>query len=286
MSGLSRRDLRDVLDVVHAANEDGRGELPVDALRRIGRLVGAESVSYNRVDHTSPRLLGTVNTPAEADISVSPAFHPLLAQHPAFVAYRSGRLAAGTSVALSDLVDARTLRRMPLYVDFYRPRGTEDQLLSVVRVTRQRGAVLILNRGRRGFTARDRAVLDVLLPHLGQTVARRERATARAAAARSAVRDADRLQTAVGRLPGLTPRERQVVEHLLGGATDREIGRALGVAHRTVHKHLEQVYRKLGLANRTSLVAAVYAAGPATGAGTGTGPAAGAGAAGAGAAGP
>jgi DNA-binding CsgD family transcriptional regulator len=45
------------------------------------------------------------------------------------------------------------------------------------------------------------------------------------------------------------------------GLTDREIARSLTISPRTVHKHLENVYRKLGAGNRTSLVAMLHQGG-------------------------
>ncbi|HEU5469191.1 MAG TPA: helix-turn-helix transcriptional regulator [Actinophytocola sp.] len=57
----------------------------------------------------------------------------------------------------------------------------------------------------------------------------------------------------------LTAREQQVSTHVLRGATDREIAKALVVSTRTVHKHLERIYRKLDLTNRTSRMALLAA---------------------------
>ena len=34
----------------------------------------------------------------------------------------------------------------------------------------------------------------------------------------------------------------------------------MGISQRTVHKHLERIYRKLGLSNRTSLIALIHQA--------------------------
>ena len=52
----------------------------------------------------------------------------------------------------------------------------------------------------------------------------------------------------------LTPREREVVAWLAGGKTDRDIGAILGCSHRTVQKHLQRVYEKLGVETRTAAV--------------------------------
>ena len=52
----------------------------------------------------------------------------------------------------------------------------------------------------------------------------------------------------------LTPREREVVRWLSGGKTDRDIGDILGISPRTVHKHLQRIYEKLGVETRTAAV--------------------------------
>jgi len=51
----------------------------------------------------------------------------------------------------------------------------------------------------------------------------------------------------------LTTRERQIVGVLSEGVTNKEIGRRLRLAEGTVKVHLHRIYRKLGVANRTSL---------------------------------
>lgn len=59
----------------------------------------------------------------------------------------------------------------------------------------------------------------------------------------------------------LTTRERQVVELLTSGLTANAIGHLLGISGRTVSKHLENAYRKIGRHDR--LVVAFAAAGAA-----------------------
>ncbi|TNC84484.1 MAG: DNA-binding response regulator, partial [Thalassolituus sp.] len=44
------------------------------------------------------------------------------------------------------------------------------------------------------------------------------------------------------------------------GKTNQEIGQILSMSPRTVNKHLEPVFRKLGVENRTSAAAAALAA--------------------------
>lgn len=55
---------------------------------------------------------------------------------------------------------------------------------------------------------------------------------------------------------GLTAREADVLLWIANGKTNREIGQILEMSPRTVNKHLEQVFRKQGVENRTSAAAA------------------------------
>ncbi|MCH9684693.1 MAG: FHA domain-containing protein [Deltaproteobacteria bacterium] len=51
----------------------------------------------------------------------------------------------------------------------------------------------------------------------------------------------------------LSPRERQVAEHVALGMTNVEIAAALGITRRTVATHLERVYERLGIHSRAAL---------------------------------
>mgnify|MGYP002620805734 CR=1 FL=1 len=53
----------------------------------------------------------------------------------------------------------------------------------------------------------------------------------------------------------ITKREAQVLFWVARGKTNREIAIILSMSPRTVNKHLEQIYRKLGVENRTSAAA-------------------------------
>jgi DNA-binding response OmpR family regulator/DNA-binding CsgD family transcriptional regulator len=53
----------------------------------------------------------------------------------------------------------------------------------------------------------------------------------------------------------LTAREADVLVWVARGKSNRDIGEILGLSPRTVNKHLEQIYAKLGVENRTSAAA-------------------------------
>ncbi|WP_298235776.1 response regulator [uncultured Azohydromonas sp.] len=62
---------------------------------------------------------------------------------------------------------------------------------------------------------------------------------------------------ALGPAFGLTARESQVLYWVLQGKTNRDIGDILGTSPRTVTKHLEHVFEKLGVETRTAAAALV-----------------------------
>lgn len=53
----------------------------------------------------------------------------------------------------------------------------------------------------------------------------------------------------------LTPRETEVLSWLAKGKTNRDIADILGMSHRTVNKHLEHVFEKLGVETRSAAAA-------------------------------
>jgi DNA-binding CsgD family transcriptional regulator len=63
----------------------------------------------------------------------------------------------------------------------------------------------------------------------------------------------------------LTPQERRVAEAVAAGGTDRQVAAELFLSARTVGYHLTNVYRKLGVSNRTALAARLAERRPAAG---------------------
>jgi two-component system nitrate/nitrite response regulator NarP len=55
----------------------------------------------------------------------------------------------------------------------------------------------------------------------------------------------------------LSPREREIVDMVVGGARNQEIADALGITPGTVKVHLHRIYEKLGVGSRADLV--IYA---------------------------
>ena len=53
----------------------------------------------------------------------------------------------------------------------------------------------------------------------------------------------------------LTPRERQVLEHLAKGFLYKEIAEAMSISYDTVHTHIRKIYEKLHVHSRAQAVA-------------------------------
>ncbi|MEU5668457.1 helix-turn-helix domain-containing protein [Streptomyces longwoodensis] len=62
------------------------------------------------------------------------------------------------------------------------------------------------------------------------------------------------------RIESLTDRENEVFHLLVTGMSNRQIGRTLGIAERTVKNNLHSVYRKFGVSGRAEAIAQYFGA--------------------------
>ena len=63
------------------------------------------------------------------------------------------------------------------------------------------------------------------------------------------------IQARLSKVFGLTLREADVLTWIANGKANRDIGEILELSPRTINKHLERIYRKLGVENRTAAAA-------------------------------
>jgi DNA-binding CsgD family transcriptional regulator len=158
---------------------------------------------------------------------------------------------------ISDFVDSRTWRRRALFNDFYRPLGMTRELTSQLSWgPGGASCCVVLHRAGREFSERDRAVLELLTPHLR---AARERIDAETLLTRiptATEGGAARTALLVRRLP-ITLRQAEVLEHLCAGRTNDGIAHELEISRHTVVRHIENLYARLGV--HTRVAAAVIA---------------------------
>ena len=117
----------------------------------------------------------------------------------------------------------------------YRPIRIDYAVAVPIHVESNTLVSFVLNRTGRDFSDRDRDCLEAIRPHLGNLY--------------RLTRKAESPRAAWGVPSQLTAREREVLQWLSGGKTDRDIGCILGISPRTVQKHLQRMYEKLGGGN-------------------------------------
>lgn len=199
-------------------------------------LAGAHAIAY-QVE--PPEVIGF----PDAD----QLFRQHLPEHP-LLAYID---ATGDASArrISDVASDRQFRALGLYSDFYRPAEVEYQLAVTVPAPQGGLIAIALNRRGRDFSDEERELLDLLGPHVGQS--------AGIAALLSQPLTAT-LRDRAGQ-PLLTPRQSRILQLVADGYQDRAIARALGISIRTVHTHLQHIYRQLGVTSRTEALARLRA---------------------------
>jgi DNA-binding CsgD family transcriptional regulator len=250
---VKANDLTQLLGVVSAMNEAPDTGFERAMLTQAAELIACDTVSYNEHRLDKGEELRCVAEPSY--VERSPARREYLRHlggHPPVEACARGRLATGDVASVSDWLTQREFRELPIYTDYFRHRGVEDQLVAVVKARDLRSVLVVFSRSRRGFGDRDRSVLKLLLPHLQHAVRHRHRL----AALTSSARDTPLGQEVWAQL---TERERDIVTCLASGGTDQKIARTLAISPRTVGKHLENVYRKVNVSGRVALVAQLAA---------------------------
>ena len=245
---LSRTDLEDALDAVGAITEGvaGGGRFAVHAVQCLRRLVASDLATLSTCNLATGHRCVVSDVPGAISAPEIRAFDRHFHDPPLVRAH--GRNPAAVTRRISDLVTAAQFRRSGLFNDYYRRIGIAHAMAVPIHVRRDELVSFVLNRSGSDFGDRDRECVDLIRPHLGNLF----RASREIQAARTAWG-----VPAVGKPAGpeLTPREREVLAWLASGKTDRDIGDILAISRRTVHKHLQRVYEKLGVETRTAAVA-------------------------------
>lgn len=166
-----------------------------------------------------------------------------------------GRKGGALTRRISDLVGWSDFRQCALSRGCDRRIGIEYALAVTLCRDLQTLVSVVFNRHGCDFGERDREGLALLRPHLAFLYrhACQAGAPGRAPFLPSAL--AGNAARPPGPVPpGLTLREGEVMRWLSCGKTDAEIAVLLGISPRTVQKHLEHVYVKLGVETRTAAV--------------------------------
>lgn len=236
---LRSSDLRGAITVLGAVAESARdfASFADAGVHLLPGLVASEMTTLSVCDLVSGRREVVAYPEGGIDAADRESFDRHFAEHP-LVRYHAG--GGGDAHRISDSIPFARFRQSALFADYYRPVGIDHAIALPLFVDARTLVSFVLNRKGRDFSDRDRAVLDLT----GATLS----------ALFAAFRARDPGVAGRAFQPSLTPREQQILGWLGTGKTDRDVAAILGCSHRTVQKHLQHIYEKLGVETRTAAV--------------------------------
>jgi DNA-binding CsgD family transcriptional regulator len=242
MEDFALADLACLLEFVRSVQ--AAPDLPayVAALFGIRALVPATVIGYNEVDLGTGDTYSVLDPPDAAFDGVEDVFAEVADQHPVLRHFQEA--GATGPMALSDFLSPDKLHGLDLYTRVYGPMGVEDQLSFLLPSTPGTMIAVLINRSRPGFSERERRLVELVQPNLGQAFTD--------ARARSDPLDLKRLEEL-----GLSPREAEVMQLLATGLSSEEIAERLVISPHTLRRHVQRILDELEVGSRAAAVARV-----------------------------
>ncbi|MGH4025676.1 MAG: response regulator transcription factor [Pseudonocardiaceae bacterium] len=229
-------------------------------LADLAKLVGADAATLHETDVAGPHQVSLGWPPARLTMDLAERLRAVFLQHPFMPLYerlRPNGPFSSSPFRISDLMSQRQWRDNPVCRDVL-PEAS-DQL--GVMLGARNGAVrnVVLTRSGRTFTDRQRDVLSLTLRHVTVAV---DRASPQRLVGLQITPQPQWVQVGSGRSVGaavpadaaLSQRQQQVLTMVAEGWTDAQIAHRLHIRPRTVSKHLEHIYARLGVPNRAAAV--------------------------------
>ncbi len=235
MLSITEADLRTILEVVDRNRCGEPGEHVPDAmLRDLAKLIPYDDATFQVMDpyrkEISIQAAGEASEGDDQDVmDLWWAAYWESCSYP----QRSGDY----STILRDTDDLPGMERGPAW-NAYAEADPESAVHHVIVSLPPAGAtdrrLILWREGDPGFSDRDTQLLSLLRPHLIDVYEQHQQ---------------DRLGA-----PELTLRQWEVLRLVRDGHTNGQIARRLGLSEATVRKHLENVFARLGVTNRTAAV--------------------------------
>lgn len=237
------RDLRGLVGVIEAARSTDAAEgLPIAVLHQARALVACDIMWFVECDTAKQvdffwQNLADDDDPDEDDPGEEAFWRNYWDCLSCSYPDRSGDDRSVTTIA--DFYTQRQFHNTGMYADYLGPYGVEHSALLCISAPAGRSRRLIFFRGRGAdFDGRDRLLLSLLRPLLNelyQELERRRRP-----------------------VPDLTPRQWELLQLAASGRTNAEIARELVVSKDTVRKHMENIFGRLDVTNRTAAIAQAF----------------------------
>lgn len=235
-------------------------DLQVHLLPALARVLRADQVGYHQglAASIGPTYDEFIVSPQAQDFIGPLADFASVSGHSPILLHLADP-SASPVVSLRELVSARAWHENPVYRECFRNLGIEDHLVSIVGV--RDGVVhgVTLTRDANPFDAQDRRLMTMIRRHL--QAALRRCLTQQLPYETIQMAPRARLTTRIGpafptrAAPNrLTARESEVLALVAGGLDNQQVSRRLRIARRTVDKHLENAFAKLGAQNRVEAI--------------------------------
>lgn len=234
---LDDRDVQIMLRIAHRDRGDGQVEVfPWELLHDLRELIACDSLSVSGQDSVARTCFASQEL---GDFAGEPTEEQVFWAHygaDLHCSYPDRSRDVSSITMISDFYSDRAYHDSGMYVDFLGPLGVEREIMVCLPAGPGRSLRLILARGTgRDFSERDRALLTLLRPHMYSAF----------------LAAVERRREPVQ----LTERQQEVMRLVAGGYTNGQIARRLHVSTATVAKHLENVFTRLGVTNRTAAAA-------------------------------
>jgi DNA-binding CsgD family transcriptional regulator len=239
VSAVQLRVLLDLLAELQSCRDEAT--LRLRLTDTVDRLVPCDLVSLNYIDMDGSNggTTTSFNGGFSADTELANAFDEFAEQHPLVI--EMVRTGESGPRRMSDFITVPAFKRLDLYQYVFRPLESLHQIGFSLATSSSLVIGIGLNRGRRDFSDTQLELVSLLhqqLPAVFSHVA------ARSAHPRYAGF-------------GLTDREYQLWSMLDEGLSNPAIAQRLFISRRTVEKHLENLYAKLGVRSRLAALSVV-----------------------------
>lgn len=180
----------------------------------------------------SPRAF---NLPRQALDDYLSYFQPLDLLHPEKL-YISRRKPV---ICINEILSQNDYEQTEYYQDFMRKHGYYDEMGVYFMLDNQVRVVLGLVRthDEPPFTMKDVTLLSYLIPPMSSVFMDKKKEKLKGILIEN----------------GITERESQVVHLVIEGKTNKEMAEILFVSENTIKKHLQNIFYKFGVSNRTSI---------------------------------
>lgn len=241
---VSTPDLRRLVDLVQLAGSVRSADRPpVELLDGLATVVGCDFVGYLDHDPYARRVHSQLGNSWEVDEDPVPEdecapaddifWNLYWTSPPCSYPDRTGDVETVTTT--TDFYSTRQWLRQPMYLEIHQPGGMRYEMMVSLPAPPGRSRRLLFWRESR-FSERDRLLLTLLRPHLLALCPPPKPAG-----------------------PGaLSPRQRDLMGLVADGLSNRQVARQLAISEGTVRKHLENIYTRLEVTNRTAAVSRAF----------------------------